>query len=122
MIFYFIMPSIFGGIGNIFVPILFGVIDIVYPRINNISVIIIFVSFNIIFLSYYNEYSNGVGWTLYPPLSTIIIYISSVGIDIIIISLMLLGMSSSLTSINFIVMCINIRCYGIILNNICIYV
>jgi len=37
MIFFFIMPGLFGGLGNIIMPVLLGVSEVAYPRINNIS-------------------------------------------------------------------------------------
>jgi heme/copper-type cytochrome/quinol oxidase subunit 1 len=87
MIFFFIMPSLFGGVGNIFVPVLHGTADIVYPRLNAVSLIVLYLSFILMYLAYYNEYSTGVGWTLYPPLSTSLSYASSVGTDTIVLSL-----------------------------------
>jgi heme/copper-type cytochrome/quinol oxidase subunit 1 len=37
MIFYLIMPSLFGAFGNLFLPNLIGSIDMAFPRLNNIS-------------------------------------------------------------------------------------
>jgi heme/copper-type cytochrome/quinol oxidase subunit 1 len=46
------------------------------------------------------EYGNGIGWTLYPPLS-ITLTITNTGIITTIYGLELIGISSTLTSINF---------------------
>jgi cytochrome c oxidase subunit 1 len=37
MIFYLIMPSLYGSFGNLFLPSLVGAIDMAFPRLNNIS-------------------------------------------------------------------------------------
>ncbi len=41
MIFFLVMPGLFGGFGNYFVPIFQGSPEVVYPRVNNIWFIII---------------------------------------------------------------------------------
>ena len=35
MIFFLVMPGLFGGFGNYFVPIFQGSPEVVYPRVNN---------------------------------------------------------------------------------------
>jgi cytochrome c oxidase subunit 1 len=37
MIFYLIMPALFGAFGNLFLPNLIGGIDMAFPRLNNVS-------------------------------------------------------------------------------------
>ena len=41
MIFFFVMPGLFGGFGNYFVPIFQGSSEVVYPRVNNFSILIL---------------------------------------------------------------------------------
>ena len=70
-------------------------------------------------LSVTGEFSNGTqgtGWTLYPPLSTSLMSLSPIGIDIILCGLLLSGISSCLTSINFFATIINMRCYSMTLS------
>jgi heme/copper-type cytochrome/quinol oxidase subunit 1 len=70
MIFFLIMPFLYSGIGNIFIPINLGVTDVAYPRINNISILLIPLTYTLVGLTLIIEFSIGTGWTLYPPLST----------------------------------------------------
>ena len=41
MIFFLVMPGFFGGFGNYFVPIFQGSPEVVYPRVNNFSILIL---------------------------------------------------------------------------------
>merc|ERR1712018_100947 len=112
-IFFLVMPGLFGGFGNYFIPVFLGAPEVVYPRINNISILILPLSYILVILSVTGEFSNGTGWTLYPPLSTSLMSLSPIGIDILLYGLLLSGISSCLTSINFIATIINMRCYGV---------
>jgi len=103
MIFFLVMPALIGSYGNYLMPIYLGSSEVVHPRINNVSILIIPSSYTIIMNSVISEYGNGIGWTLYPPLSSTLMTLTSVGIDLILYSLLVSGISTSLTSINFIV-------------------
>lgn len=72
--------------------------------------------------SYYDEFGCGFGWTLYPPLSTCLICSCSIYIDGIIYGLMFVGISSTLTSMNFCITIINMRSISITISCIYIYV
>ena len=65
MIFFLVMPSLFGGFGNYFVPIFQGSPEVVYPRVNNFSILILFVSYLFFILSLISEFGGGTGWTFY---------------------------------------------------------
>merc|ERR1711862_18112 len=121
MIFFLVMPGLFGALGNIFIPLGLGASEVAYPRINNMSVLIIPLSYTLILLSMNSEFGNGIGWTMYPPLSTSLMSLSPIGLDVIICSLLLSGVSSSLTSLNFFVTLQNMRCYGMTLSNMSVY-
>ena len=83
MIFFLVMPTLIGSYGNYLIPIYLGASEVIYPRINIMSVLIIPYSYLIIMLSLICEYGSGIGWTLYPPLSTSLITLTSIGIDLI---------------------------------------
>ena len=72
-------------------------------------------------LSLYNEFNYGIGWTMYPPLSTSLMSTSSIGLDVMISGLLLVGISSTLSSINFFASIQNMRCYGITLVEISLF-
>ena len=76
MIFFLVMPGLFGGFGNYFVPIFIGSPEVVYPRVNNLSILIIPISYILVIFSILTEFGGGRGWTLYPPLSTSLMSLS----------------------------------------------
>merc|ERR1711990_1339485 len=121
MIFFLVMPGLFGGFGNYFMPVFLGAPEVVYPRINNISILMLPLSYFMVILCVAGEFSNGTGWTLYPPLSTSLMSLSPIGIDILLYGLLLSGISSCLTSINFVATIINMRCYSMTLSIMPVY-
>ena len=54
MIFFLVMPGLFGGFGNYFVPIFQGSPEVVYPRVNNFSILILSLSYLFVILSFGN--------------------------------------------------------------------
>merc|ERR1712093_339472 len=116
MIFFLLMPGLFGGFGNYFVPIFLGSPEVVYPRVNNLSILIIPVSYIMVFYSVLSEFGGGGGWTLYPPLSTSLMSLSPSSTGYILYGLLMSGISSCLTSINFLTTIINMRSYNMTLN------
>merc|ERR1712217_698414 len=111
MIFFLVMPGLFGGFGNYFVPIFQGSPEVVYPRVNNFSILILFVSYLFIILSLFSEFGGGTGWTLYPPLSTSFMSLSPSSLGNLILGLLISGVSSCLTSLNFWTTILNLRSY-----------
>merc|ERR1711963_624003 len=61
MIFFLVMPGLFGGFGNYFVVIFQGSPEVVYPRINNFSILILFLSYLLLILSLISEFGGGTG-------------------------------------------------------------
>ena len=111
MIFFLVMPGLFGGFGNYFVPIFQGSPEVVYPRVNNFSILILFVSYLFFILSIISEFGGGTGWTLYPPLSTSFMSLSPSSTGNLIFGLLISGISSCLTSLNFWTTILNLRSY-----------
>merc|ERR1711868_304451 len=111
MIFFLVMPGFFGGFGNYFVPIFQGSPEVVYPRVNNLSILILSLSYLLLVLSLISEFGGGTGWTLYPPLSTSFMSLSPSSTANLILGLLVSGISSCLTSLNFWVTILNLSSY-----------
>jgi cytochrome c oxidase subunit 1 len=65
MIFFLVMPGLFGGFGNYFIVIFQGSPEVVYPRVNNFSILILSLSYLFLMLSLISEFGGGTGWTLF---------------------------------------------------------
>lgn len=102
MLFGFIMPIILGGYANYFIPTMLGVPDMIFARINNLSFLIYLLGVQLLTISTFIEEGIGTGWTLYPTLICNEFH-SSISVDIAIVSVHTLGISSILNSINMIV-------------------
>ena len=122
MIFFLVMPGLFGGFGNYFLPIFQGSPEVVYPRVNNFSILILFLSYLFLILSLILEFGGGTGWTLYPPLSTSFMSLSPSSITYIINGLLISGISSCLTSLNFWGTILNLRSYYLTLKTSPLYI
>ena len=100
MIFFMVMPIAIGGFGNWLLPIMLGCVDMVFPRINNLSFWLLVPSLTLLLLSSLVDSGAGTGWTVYPPLSDAKFH-SGASVDLAIFSLHLAGASSIIGSINF---------------------
>lgn len=101
MLLFIVMPIVFGAFGNYLLVLTLGLIDIVFPRINNLGWLILILSYLIVQYSILTEYLTGTGWTLYPPLATIT---STFIISSMYLALSISGVSSLLTSINYLLL------------------
>ena len=100
MIFYLVIPVLYGGFGNYMVPIYQGASEVGFPRANGLSLpTLVPVSVSYILGSSGTEFPGGTGWTLYPPLSLTLVV--PIQIYTTIVALVYNGISSFLGSINF---------------------
>src|SRR3954471_10599729 len=111
MIFFMVMPAMIGGFGNWMVPLMIGAPDMAFPRLNNISFWLIVPAFTLLMGSAFIGGGAGTGWTIYPPLSSIIGH-PDPAVDMAIFALHLAGASSLLGAINFITTIFNMRAPG----------
>lgn len=101
MIFFFVMPIVFAAFGNIFVPININAAELKLAKLNNLSLIVFITSFVFVLNASLLEFGIGVGWTLYPPLSTYSINLSKLSLELVLMGLVFNGLASLLSSINF---------------------
>jgi len=102
MIFFFVMPVLIGGFGNWLIPIHCKLPDMIFPRIKNFSLVLLFPSLVLLLFTQLLDKGVATGWTVYPPLSSIGFH-SGAGVDLAIFSLHIAGASSIMGAINFIV-------------------
>jgi cytochrome c oxidase subunit I len=105
MIFLWIIPCLTGGFGNFLVPLLIGAKDMAFPRLNAIAFWIIPPTGVLLLLSWIWGPASA-GWTSYPPLSLIT---NKIGEGIWILGVILLGTSSIMAGLNFLVTILKMR-------------
>ena len=108
MVWFFLIPSIPNVFGNFLIPLMIGAKDLAFPRLNLLSWYI-FVLGGLFVL--YALVAGGVdtGWTLYTPLSTMFAngHVIAVATGVFVV-----GFSSILTGVNFIVTIHKLRAPG----------
>lgn len=112
MVFLFIIPSIPAAIGNFVLPQMVGALDVAFPRLNLAS-FYIYVAGALMALYVLLRGGVDTGWTFYTP------YSSSIGGPVVVMGLavFVLGFSSILTGLNFIVTIHKLRLPGITWHN-----
>ncbi|HEY8558022.1 MAG TPA: cytochrome c oxidase subunit I, partial [Actinomycetes bacterium] len=112
MIFLFIIP-ILAGFGNYIVPLQIGALDMAFPRVNALSFWMLPLAGITLYSSYLLGGPADAGWTEYAPLSEGVgAQGNSIGIDLWIIALLLVGTASILGAVNFITTIFNMRAPG----------
>src|SRR5215210_6960170 len=116
MIFLFIIPML-AGLGNFAVPLMIGAPDMAFPRINALSFWMLPLGAVLLLAGFLTPGgAAAAGWTSYPPLSERGPLSSpGPGQDLWIVSLVLIGTSSILGGINFLVTIFKMRAPGMTL-------
>jgi cytochrome c oxidase subunit 1 len=117
MMFFVVIPALFGGFGNYFMPLQIGAPDMAFPRMNNLSFWLYVAGTTLAVCSVLapggnDQSGSGVGWVLYPPLSTLE---GGFSMDLAIFAVHVSGASSILGAINMITTFLNMRAPGMTL-------
>ncbi len=117
MMFFVVIPALFGGFGNFFMPLQIGAPDMAFPRMNNLSYWMFVAGVSLGIASALapggnGQSGSGVGWVLYAPLSTTE---QGWSMDLAIFAVHLSGASSILGAINMITTFLNMRAPGMTL-------
>ncbi|MEX1123283.1 MAG: cytochrome c oxidase subunit I [Balneolales bacterium] len=108
MVFLFIIPSIPAALGNIFLPMMIGAKDVAFPRLNLLSLWLY--AFGAVFALYSIAYGGvDTGWTFYTPYSTE----TTSAVISMTFGAFIIGFSSILTGLNFIVTLHKMRSPGL---------
>jgi cytochrome c oxidase subunit 1 len=117
MMFFVVIPALFGGFGNYFMPLQIGAPDMAFPRMNNLSFWLYIAGTTLAMCSVMapggnDQAGSGVGWVLYPPLS---VNEAGMSMDLAIFAVHVSGASSILGAINMITTFLNMRAPGMTL-------
>ena len=117
MIFLVILPLL-SGFGNYFVPLQIGALDMAFPRVNAASFWLLPVGGLTVVAGYLTKGgAAAAGWTNYVPLSLQ----GGTGEDLWILGLLIVGTSSLLGAINFIVTVLRLRAPGMSMTRVPIF-
>ncbi|MBA4350391.1 MAG: cytochrome c oxidase subunit I, partial [Rhodobacter sp.] len=123
MMFFVVIPALFGGFGNYFMPLQIGAPDMAFPRMNNLSYWLYVAGTSLAVASLFAPGGGGelgpgagVGWVLYPPLSTTAE--GGYAMDLAIFAVHLSGASSILGAINMITTFLNMRAPGMTMHKV----
>ena len=114
MIFFVVTPFLVGGFGNFLIPLMIGAGDMAFPLLNMFSFWFTLPAAVLVLYSFFVPGGAAAGgWTMYATLSAKAQY-SGVesGVDLWILSLILLSVASLMGSINYITTIINMRAPG----------
>ncbi len=117
MIWFFIIPILTGGFGNLVLPLQIGARDVAFPWLNMVS----FWMFPLAGCLLYSSFLLGAptaGWTEYPPLSLQ----GGAGTSMWCIAVFIMGVGSTMTAINFVVTILSMRAPGMTLTRMPLFV
>jgi cytochrome c oxidase subunit 1 len=114
MIFFAVMPIMIGCFGNFLIPLMIGARDMAFPVLNMLSFWTGAVAGVVMLAGFFVPGGHAAsGWTAYAPLSASAVYTGvDWGQNLWNISLIILGASSLMGSINYITTIINMRARG----------
>lgn len=116
MIFLFIVPGIPATMGNFLLPLMIGAKDVAFPRLNLLSYYIYVVGAIIALVALLNPVDTG--WTFYAPYSLD----TASGVVLMTFAAFVLGFSSILTGLNFIVTVHKLRAPGMTWDRLPVFV
>ena len=116
MIFLFIVPGVPATLGNFLLPLMIGAKDVAFPKLNRLSFWVYTLGsiFGVAALCYQLD----TGWTFYAPYSVQ----DNAGVLLITTAAFILGMSSILTGVNFLVTIHKMRAPGLTWNRLPLFV
>lgn len=116
MVFFFIVPGIAASLGNFLIPLMIGARDVAFPRLNLLSYWVYLAGTAILLFALAQPADTG--WTFYTPYSV------ETGTNVILITLgvFVLGFSSILTGMNFIVTIHKLRAPGMTWNRLPLFI
>ncbi|MDO8494209.1 MAG: cbb3-type cytochrome c oxidase subunit I, partial [Deltaproteobacteria bacterium] len=117
MVFMFIIPVIPAALGNFFLPIMIGAKDVAFPRLNLASY---YIFIGGAMLGVFALLQGGVdtGWTFYTPYSIR----TATGVILLTLGAFIMGFSSILTGLNFIVTVHQLRAPGMTFHRMPLFV
>jgi cytochrome c oxidase subunit I len=122
MLFVFLGPFAFAGLGNYFVPLMIGAPDMAFPRFNNLSYWLYLGGFLLMSAGFLtNNGAANFGWFGYAPL-TESIHSPGPGADLWIVGVGLTGLSGIFTAVNIITTIFTLRAPGMVMFRMPIFV
>lgn len=109
MVFFFLIPAIPGAIGNFVIPLMIGAKDLAFPRLNLASWYVYMVG-GLFTVAVVILGGVDTGWTFYPPYSTSYSYTA---VALTVVGVFVVGFSTIMTAINFIVTIHKMRAPGL---------
>merc|ERR1712078_281513 len=103
------MPVLFGLFGNTLIPLLICSPEVGFAKLNNASYIVYSASMLLLIEAHLMDILTGLGWTIYPPLSTAGVLLTCYGVTLAFVSLTVMGFSTTFTAMNYLATMI-IRC------------